>query len=182
MIITIFLNSQNNTLILLPPILVTQWFNEIWRILGHKSCIYYGKNRKNDRLKKSLVLSTKQVFEGGKILIKGSGYNKDRFYEIETYYKSPNGNNKWGIPIVKPIEFDNKNILPIDPYLLGLGLGDGSFKNKNIKFSVHKDDYDSLFSLFELKENIVLDVQTNTISFNSEIDLNSFFGSISPIS
>lgn len=113
----------------------------------------YGKNTKNDRIKKSLILSTKQMFEGGKITVKGEGNNKNKTYKIETYYKSPNGNNKWQIPIVEPIEFQNNNELPIDPYLLGLGLGDGSFKGKNIKFSVHKDDYDELFSTFNLKEN-----------------------------
>ena len=58
MIITIFLNFQNNTLILLPPILVTQWFNEIWRILGHKSCIYYGKNRKSSAFLESKIVIT----------------------------------------------------------------------------------------------------------------------------
>jgi len=142
-------------------------FNDGYTILSGDEHLWsvsspnYGKNRKNDRLKKSLVLSTKQMFEGGEILIKGSGYNEDRDYKINTYYKSPNGNNKWQIPIVKPIEFNNKNILPIDPYLLGLGLGDGSFKNKNIKFSVHKDDYDSLFSLFKLKENKPQDNKRN---------------------
>lgn len=113
----------------------------------------YGKNTKNDRIKKSLILSTKQMYEGGKITVMGNGVNSTKGYEIETYYKSSNGNNKWQIPIVKPIYFKNKNILPIDPYLLGLGLGDGSFNKKNIKFSLHKDDYDELFSEFNLKEN-----------------------------
>lgn len=113
----------------------------------------YGKNRKNVRIKKSLVLSTKQMYEGGKIIINGDGYNKDKKYEIETHYKSPNGNNKWQIPIVKSIQFESNGDLPINPYLLGLGLGDGSFKGKNIKFSVHKDDYDELFNSFNLKEN-----------------------------
>jgi hypothetical protein len=113
----------------------------------------YSKNRKNERRKKSLVLSTKQMYEGGKIKVKGIDYNEDKEYEIETYYKSPNGNNKWQIPIVEPIQFERNDILPIDPYLLGLGLGDGSFNKKNIKFSVHKDDYDVLFGLLNLKEN-----------------------------
>lgn len=112
----------------------------------------YGKNRKNDRIKKSLVLSTKQMFEGGKIMVSGSGYNKDKEYEIETYYKSPNGNNKWQIPVVKPIEFENKDVLPIDPYLLGLCLGDGHFeKTGNCSLTVHKDDYNELFDNFNLK-------------------------------
>jgi len=113
----------------------------------------YSNNRKNERQKKSLVLSTKQMYEGGKIKVKGINSNKNKEYEIETYYKSPNGNNKWQIPIVKPIQFERNDNLPIDPYLLGLGLGDGSFNKKNIRFSVHKDDYDDLFALLNLKEN-----------------------------
>jgi hypothetical protein len=113
----------------------------------------YGKNRKNERRKKSLVLSTKQMYEGGKINIKGDGYNKEKIYEIETYYKLSNGNNKWQIPIVQPIQFERNDNLPIDPYLLGLGLGDGSFDKKRIRFSVHKDDYDDLFISLNLKEN-----------------------------
>jgi hypothetical protein len=121
----------------------------------------YGKNTKNERLKKSLILSTKQMFEGGVITIKGDGYNSEKNYNIETYYKSPNGNNKWQIPIVKPIEFINDNKLPIDPYLLGLGLGDGSFNGKNIRFSLHKDDYDELFSNHLLKENKPQDNKRN---------------------
>lgn len=112
----------------------------------------YGKNRQNERRKKSLVLSTKQMYDGGKIIIKGDGYNKDKNYEIETYYKSPNGNNKWQIPIVQPIQFEQNNELPIEPYLLGLCLGYGYFnKNNNCVFVVHEDDYDELFSRYKLK-------------------------------
>ena len=111
-----------------------------------------GKNSNSSHRKKSLVLSTKQMFDGGKIKIKGVGYNKEKVYEVETYYKCPNGNNKWQIPVVEPIRFERNDILPIDPYLLGLGLGDGSFKNKTIRFSVHKDDYDEMFGLFPLNE------------------------------
>ena len=134
-------------------------FNDGYSILSGDEHLWsvsspnYGNNRKNERRKKSLVLSTKQMYEGGKIKIKGDGHNQDKIYEIETYYKSSNGNNKWQIPIVKPIQFENNYELPIDPYLLGLGLGDGSFKGKNIRFSVHKDDYDELFNSFNLKEN-----------------------------
>jgi hypothetical protein len=39
------------------------------------------------------------MYEGGKVVINGDGYNKDKKYEIETYFKSPNGNLKWQIPI-----------------------------------------------------------------------------------
>jgi hypothetical protein len=113
----------------------------------------YGKNRKNSRIKKSLVLSTKQMFEGGKITIKGAGVNLSKDYDIDTYYKSSNGNNKWQIPIVKPIRFENNNVLPIDPYFLGLSLGDGHFNKVSIKIGVHKDDYDELLNKFNLTEH-----------------------------
>jgi len=120
----------------------------------------YSKNRKNDRLKKSLILSTKQMYEGGKIKIKGNGYNNQMDYEVETFYKSPNGNNKWQIPIVKPIEFYNNVELPIDPYLLGVCLGDGHFnKNNTCVIGTHKDDFDELLGSFELK----------SIGFNREL-------------
>jgi len=142
-------------------------FNDGYSILSGDEHLWsvsspnYGKNTKNERQKKSLILSTKQMFDGGKIKIKGYGYNKNKIYEIETYYKSPNGNNKWQIPIVNPIKFENNYELPIDPYLLGLGLGDGSFKGKTIRFSVHKDDYDELFQNFNLKENKPKDNKRN---------------------
>lgn len=138
-------------------------FNDGYSILSGDEHLWsvsspnHGKNRKNKRSKKSLILSTKQMYDGGKITIKGDGYNKNKEYEIETYYKSPNGNNKWQIPIVEPIQFENKHELPIEPYLLGLCLGDGHFTKCGVIFDVHKDDYDELFSNFDITENKSVD-------------------------
>ena len=47
------------------------------------------------------------------------------------YYQ---GNAKWYIPIVKPIEFSKKELL-VEPYLLGLLLGDGGLTSKGIRFT-----------------------------------------------
>ncbi len=44
--------------------------------------------------------------------------------------KFDNGNNKWYIPIIKPIEFETKE-LKIDPYVLGCLLGDGGISIRN---------------------------------------------------
>jgi hypothetical protein len=121
----------------------------LWSVLSPN----YGKNTKNGRRKKSLVLSTKQMYEGGKIKVKGIDYNKDKEYEIETYYKSPNSNNKWQIPIVEPIQFERNDNLPINPYFLGLILGDGHINKSSCVFTVHCDDYDELFDSFGLNEN-----------------------------
>lgn len=122
----------------------------LWSVMSPN----YSKNRKNDRIKKYITLSTKQMYEGGNLIIKGNGNNKNKEYKINTYYKSSNGNNKWQIPIVESIEFENYSDLPIDPYLLGLGLGDGHFTKNGIKFSLHKDDYDELFNNYNLTENL----------------------------
>lgn len=111
----------------------------------------YGKNRNNERRKKSLVLSTKQMYDGGKIKIKGTEHNKNKEYDVETHYKSPNGNNKWQIPMVEPIQFECNNTLPIDPYLLGLSLGDGHINKYGTCFLVVSEyDYDELFGKFNL--------------------------------
>lgn len=45
MIGTMFLNQVKKTLIVLPPILIDQWHNEIYKATGHKALIYYGKNK-----------------------------------------------------------------------------------------------------------------------------------------
>lgn len=46
-----------------------------------------------------------------------------------------NGNAKWYIPIVEPIKAFSKKELLIDPYLLGLLLGDGRFTTNSISFT-----------------------------------------------
>lgn len=49
---------------------------------------------------------------------------------IDSGLQFENGNNKWYIPIVKPIEFNEKK-LRINPYVLGCILGDGGITTKN---------------------------------------------------
>jgi hypothetical protein len=68
----------------------------------------------------------------------GTGWNEKRPYKLKTYYKKSNGQNKWQIPIVKPIQFENDSKLPIDPYLLGVTLADGHIKKDGtIKIELH---------------------------------------------
>jgi hypothetical protein len=89
------------------------------------------KNTKN----KELVLSVEQMINKDLIIeCYGSGHNKDKKYQFTSYYKANSNNNKWQIPIVKPIKFKTKQ-LPINPYILGLILGDGSITGKSIRFS-----------------------------------------------
>ncbi|MFL6187563.1 MAG: ATP-dependent DNA helicase RecG, partial [Actinomycetes bacterium] len=45
-----------------------------------------------------------------------------------------NGSSKWYIPVAAPVELECGEERPLDPYLLGLLLGDGSFR-ANLRFS-----------------------------------------------
>jgi len=112
------------------------------------------KNNKNREIRYT-VLTTNQMLDKDLSLEQiGTGWNKKRPYKFKTYYKLSNGNNKWQIPIVKPIEFGRNQFeclcgdgLPINPYLLGVSLG-GGYINKvgNIKIELHKDDFDEIFN------------------------------------
>lgn len=78
--------------------------------------------------------------------ISGIGHNQDKVYKYHTYYKESDGGNKWQIPIVQPIEFCINETLPIEPYLFGALLGDGTFTNSVIEITEFDEDFDEMFS------------------------------------
>lgn len=123
--------------------------SHLWTVSSNNS----GENSKN-RKNRYITISTEQMLDENLVLEQiGTGWNEKRPYKFKTYYKQKNGNSKWQIPIVKPIEFENNNILPIEPYLLGLSLGDGNFtKSSAIAIELHKDDFDELFNGVTLTE------------------------------
>lgn len=145
--------------------------NHLWSVCSGTN----GNNSKYKLNKKNLILSTKQMFdEDGHIEIFGQGYNICKKYKIKTYYKEKSGYSKWQIPIVKPIEFKNNDILPIEPYLLGLGLGDGHFKKRSMYFTVSKYDFDEMFDGIDfIKLNMCTRDKENQkgcrIGFNTEL-------------
>jgi superfamily II DNA or RNA helicase len=95
----------------------------------------FGFNTNNSRNKEGIVLSVEQMLNNDLFLeINGSKNNINKKYKFKTYYKETGGNNKWQIPMVKPIEF-NSNELELNPYLLGLILGDGGITQKGVSFT-----------------------------------------------
>jgi hypothetical protein len=54
------------------------------------------------------------------------------------------GNNKWYIPMVKPVEFIQKNEQTLDPYTLGVLLGDGGFTGPGVTLSTDHEIVESL--------------------------------------
>jgi hypothetical protein len=113
--------------------------SHLWSVSSCNS----GENSKN-RETAYVVISTEQMLDKELELINGNNEKYKR--KFKTYYKCKNGDSKWQIPIVKPIEFENNDDLPIEPYFLGLSLGDGHFNSSStIIFNMHKDDADELF-------------------------------------
>jgi len=58
---TIYSNCMKRTLIILPPILINQWKNEIFKTTGHQALIYYGPKKKTitkDQLFNSTIVLT----------------------------------------------------------------------------------------------------------------------------
>ncbi|MFG2124064.1 helicase-related protein [Streptomyces sp. NPDC048710] len=50
--------------------------------------------------------------------------------EIRHDLLKANGSSKWYLPAATPVDLGDDSVLPLDPYLFGLLLGDGSFRHK----------------------------------------------------
>jgi len=55
MIGTLLCNFQKNSLIVLPPILIDQWFIQIFKTTGHKALIYHGEDKKTITMQQLLT-------------------------------------------------------------------------------------------------------------------------------
>lgn len=84
------------------------------------------------------VFSTREIVEKGV------------FYNHTVCERCPSGlQKKWAIPIIsKPVEFEKREKFPIDPYTVGVILGDGHFSEfgKSIGVTSHIDDIEEIMS------------------------------------
>ena len=91
-----------------------------------------GNGNNSSRKTLTIDLTTRQLLDKELQLKRIEGKNNKL---QPTYYISKNGQSKWQIPIVKSINFNNQKKLPINPYLLGLLIGDGGISGRSIRFS-----------------------------------------------
>ena len=79
MIGVFMLNPVKKTLLIVPPILVTQWFSEIRKFTGHVSTVYYGKDRKKINLldpKAMVVITSYETVSRDSNTFKGVQWNR----------------------------------------------------------------------------------------------------------
>ncbi|THA82077.1 helicase-related protein [Streptomyces sp. A0592] len=59
--------------------------------------------------------------------------------EIRTDLHKANGSSKWYLPVAVPVDLGNGDRQPLDPYLMGVLIGDGSFRH-NLRLSTVDDE------------------------------------------
>lgn len=117
--------------------------------------------------KTHLILTTKQLMdENGFITRPGVGWNAKRPYKFITYFKDRDGSSRWKIPIVKPVEFESDSVLPIEPYLLGLFLGDGHSGERYATLTLFDKDFESMQPFIDRYNSI------SPVPANSSITVN----------
>jgi hypothetical protein len=129
----------------------------------HLWSVYTPSQKKRNT--KNHILTIKDMLDKEKTVVSnGVGYNGKKKYTTKTYYKMSNGDCKWYIPMVKPIEFNPKDV-KIDPYLLGVLLGDGSISLMNSVGLTSKDPEIINEISNRLPENILISDLKEEISF-----------------
>ncbi len=71
---------------------------------------------------------------------RNGGHRIKKTKELRNDLRDTMGNRKWFIPIIsQPVNYKKKDV-PVDPYVLGSILGDGSISKNNLKISSKDDD------------------------------------------
>lgn len=105
--------------------------NHLWKVINNSG--------------EEFVLSTRQLIDKNATINHfGKGRNKNKKYTIKTFYRDKY-NSKWKIPMTQPLIY-GKKYLPIDPYFLGVLIGNGKLKD-GLVLSMNAADEDIVNSI-----------------------------------
>lgn len=95
MIGLMYCNFVPNTLIVVPPILLQQWYLQIYRNTGHKALIFHGPGKKKQDILKRLSSAPIVITTYGAITLTKSQIKKAQIEKELTYLMSPIHQIKW---------------------------------------------------------------------------------------
>lgn len=113
---------------------------------------------KDIRHHKSIILTTNELLEAG--LVYQPGQNSPTW--------------KWYVENVAPLEFDGPSDLSIDPYVLGILLGDGGLSGPAVRFSVGASDKE------ETLGNVTSRIQNTGVQLRAVSDVDYVLSSSIP--
>jgi len=91
-------------------------------------------NDNKKRLDRWTTLSTEEMYLAG-----------------PNHYLLPSRRRRWFVPMVEPVSFDDPGPLPLDPYLLGVILGDGG-TTRNVVLHLNAEDAEAILRRITLPE------------------------------
>ena len=84
-----------------------------------------------------ITLSIKDMLS--RTIVEKKGIDNDQTYKMSTYYRETlhgkkDARHKWMIPVVDPVQFEEKDVF-IHPYILGALIGDGSLAHPSVQMT-----------------------------------------------
>ena len=82
-------------------------------------------------------------------------FNTQYYYQLEDERNPSGKESKYYLPLANPVEYAEK-ALPIDPYTIGVLIGDGSISKDTgyARITVHNDDAEELFGYIPYKKGV----------------------------
>ncbi|GAA4019752.1 hypothetical protein GCM10022408_37340 [Hymenobacter fastidiosus] len=94
---------------------------------------------------------------------RGQGYQVKELAQLRHDLYDPHGNTKWFVPLVKPVALAARPV-PVDPYFMGLLLGDGCFRQHSICLSTTDVEIVNYVAR-ELPPNLTMRRKSNTCDY-----------------
>jgi SNF2 family DNA or RNA helicase len=164
-------NKKPNTLIVLPPILISQWSDQIYKMTGHRALIYHGQNKKKVTLTSlndsrvvltsynAVAINKKHTFattllhsvEWSRIIFDEAHHLRNKNTSVFNGASMLNSSVRWmvtGTPVQNRMKdfYNLCTILKLEPAFYRDSANYASFMIKRTKISCDKEDVIGLVS------------------------------------